>query len=115
MGFSGGSDSKESACNAGDLGSIPGFRRTPGEGNGYPLQYSCLTAEFHGERSLSGYSAWDGKESDMTEQLTQQLDKSAKKPKTSSFCYHSRGTCSLKNNRKHSAFKTTDGKLLEKQ
>ena len=40
--FPGGSDSKESACNAGDLGSIPGSGRSPGEGNGYPLQYSCL-------------------------------------------------------------------------
>ena len=38
----GGSDSKEPACNAGDLGSIPGSGRFPGEGNGYPLQYSCL-------------------------------------------------------------------------
>ena len=38
MGFPGGSDSKESACNAEDLGSIPGSGRTPGEGNGYPLQ-----------------------------------------------------------------------------
>ena len=37
-----GSDNKESACNAGDLGSIPGLGRCPGEGNGYPLQYSCL-------------------------------------------------------------------------
>ena len=36
------SDSKESACNAGDLGLIPGLGRSPGEGNGYPLQYSCL-------------------------------------------------------------------------
>ena len=34
--------SKEFACKAGDLSSIPGFRRTPGEGNGNPLQYSCL-------------------------------------------------------------------------
>ena len=34
--------SKESACNAGDLGSIPGLGRSPGEGNGNPLQYSCL-------------------------------------------------------------------------
>ena len=33
---------KDSACNAGDLGSIPGLGRSPGEGNGYPLQYSCL-------------------------------------------------------------------------
>ena len=38
----GGSDSKESACKAGNLGSIPGLGRSSGEGNGYPLQYSCL-------------------------------------------------------------------------
>ena len=37
-----GSDGKESACNAGDPGSIPGLGRSPGEGNGNPLQYSCL-------------------------------------------------------------------------
>ena len=42
VGFPVGSNSKESACNAGDLGSIPGLRRSPGEENGYPLQYSCL-------------------------------------------------------------------------
>ena len=42
LGFPGGSDSKESACNAGDLGLIPGSGRSPGEGNGNPLQYSCL-------------------------------------------------------------------------
>ena len=41
-GFPGGSDGKESACNAGDLGSIPGLDRSPEEGNGYPLQYCCL-------------------------------------------------------------------------
>ena len=41
-GFPGGSDSKESVCNVGDLGSIPGTERFPGEGNGNPLQYSCL-------------------------------------------------------------------------
>ena len=40
--FPGGSDGKESACNAGDLGLIPGSGRSPGEGNGNPLQYSCL-------------------------------------------------------------------------
>ena len=40
--FPGGSGGKESACNAGDQGLIPGSRRSPGEGNGYPLQYSCL-------------------------------------------------------------------------
>ena len=42
MGFPGGSAGKESACNAGDLGSIPGFGRSPGEGNSYPLQNSGL-------------------------------------------------------------------------
>ena len=41
-GFPGGSDGKESACNVGDLGSIPVLGRPPGEGNGYPLQYSDL-------------------------------------------------------------------------
>ena len=41
-GFPRGSDGKESACNAGDLGSIPGSGRSPGEGNGCLLQYSCL-------------------------------------------------------------------------
>ena len=39
---SGGSDAKESACNVGDLGSIPELGRSPGRGNGHPLQYSCL-------------------------------------------------------------------------
>ena len=42
MGFPGGSAGKESACNAQDLGSIPGLGRCPGEGKGYPLQYSGL-------------------------------------------------------------------------
>ena len=42
MGFPGDSDGTESACNAGDLGSIPGLGRCPGEGEGYPLQYSGL-------------------------------------------------------------------------
>ena len=40
--YPGGSDGKESACNAGDLGSVPGSGRSPGEGNGNPPQYSCL-------------------------------------------------------------------------
>ena len=42
MSFSGGSDGKESACSVGDLDSIPGFGRSPREGNGNPFQYSCL-------------------------------------------------------------------------
>ena len=42
LGFPGGSDGEESACNAGDLSSIPGLGRSPGEGNGNSFQYSCL-------------------------------------------------------------------------
>jgi len=42
MGFPGGSERKESACNAGHSSSLPGSGRSPGEGNGNPLQYSCL-------------------------------------------------------------------------
>ena len=54
-GFPGGSDGKESACNAGDLGLIPGSGRCPGKGNGNPLQYSCLESTY-GQRRLAGYS-----------------------------------------------------------
>ena len=49
MDFPGGSDGKESACNAGDMGLIPGSGRSPGEGNGDPLQYSCLENPWTGE------------------------------------------------------------------
>ena len=61
LGFPCGSSSKESACNAGDLGSVPGLGRSPGEGKGYPLQYSGL------ENSMD--SPWGLKELDMTERL----------------------------------------------
>ena len=50
-----GSDGKESACKAGDPGSIPGLGRSPGGGHGNPLQYSFLENP-HGQRSLAGYS-----------------------------------------------------------
>ena len=49
--FPGGSDNKASACNAGDLGSIPGLGRSPGEGNSNPLQYSCLENPMEGGTS----------------------------------------------------------------
>ena len=62
-----GSDSKESTCNAGDLGSIPGLGRSPGGGHGYTFQYSDLENP-HGQRSLVCYSSWGHKDSDMTEQ-----------------------------------------------
>ena len=73
LGFtSGSSDSKESSSNVGDLGWIPGLGRFPGEGNGNPLQYSCL------ENSMDR-GAWRStvhggpKELDMTERLTHQF------------------------------------------
>ena len=68
MGSPGGSDGKESACKAGDAGLIPGLGRSPGEGNGNPLQYSCLENP-HEQRSLVGYSPWDRKGSDIIERL----------------------------------------------
>ena len=78
MGFSGGSDGKESACSAGEPGLIPGSGRSPGEGNGNPLQYSCPENP-HGQRTLAGYSPWGHRESDMTKQLStaQHLEKGA--------------------------------------
>ena len=69
LGFPAGSNDKESTCNAGDLGSIPGLGRSPGGGYGNPLQYSCLEIA-HGQRSLGGYSPWGRKEQDMTKQLS---------------------------------------------
>ena len=62
LGFPGGSAGKESACNVQNLGSIPGLGRSPGEGKGYPLQYSGL------ENSMD--SPWGHKESDRTERLS---------------------------------------------
>ena len=62
LGFPCGSAGKESACNAGDLGLIPGLGRCPGEENTYPLQYSSL------ENSMD--CTWSRKESNTTEQLS---------------------------------------------
>ena len=61
-GFSSGSDGKESASNAGDLGLIPGLGRSPGEGNGNPTPV-FLPGESHGQRSLAGYNPRGHKES----------------------------------------------------
>ena len=63
-GFPADSDSKESACNVGDSGSIPGSERSPGEGNGNPLQYSCL------EKSMDT-GAWQAIVHVVTESPTQ--------------------------------------------
>ena len=64
--FPGGSDGKQSTCNVGDPGSIPGLGNLPGGGHGNLLQYSCLENP-HGQRSLEGYSPWGCKELDTTE------------------------------------------------
>ena len=66
-GFPGGSDGKESTCNAGDPGSIPGSGRSPGEGNGNPLQYSCLG-------SPMDIGAWQATGHGVTESQTQLSD-----------------------------------------
>ena len=71
MGFPGSSDGKKkkkkkSACNVGDLASIPGLERSPGGGHGNPLSYSCLENP-NGQWSLGGYNPWDCKELDMIE------------------------------------------------
>ena len=63
------SDSKESTCSAGDLGSVPGSGRSPGGGHGNPLQYSCLENP-HGQRSLADYSLWGPNELYMTERIS---------------------------------------------
>ena len=68
LGFLCDSAGKESACNVGDLGLIPGLERSPGGGHGNPLQYSCQ-GNSCGQRSLVGYSLWGRKQSGTSEQL----------------------------------------------
>ena len=72
LGFPGGSDGKESACNTGDPGSIPGSGRSPEEGNGNPHPF--FPGEFHRQRSLVGYSLWVA-ELHMTEQISDRQTK----------------------------------------
>ena len=69
VGFPGGSDDKESAYNMGDSGLIPGLGRSPGIWEWLPIPV-FLPGEFHGRKSLVGYSPWGCKEMDLTEQLT---------------------------------------------
>ena len=67
MGFPGGSEGKASACNVGDQGLIHELGRSPGEGNGNPLQYSCLENPKDGGAWWATYSPWGCSESDTTE------------------------------------------------
>ena len=62
VGFPGGSEDEASVCNAGDPGSIPGLGRPPGEGNGNPLQYSCLENSMNTGAwwaTVQGFTEWD--------------------------------------------------------
>ena len=68
-GFAGGSDGKESACNAGNLGLIPRLGRSPGGGHGNPLQYNRLENPYR-QKNLVGHSPWRCKELGRTEQLS---------------------------------------------
>ena len=74
LSFPGVSDSKESVCNVGDLGSVFGLGRYPGGGHANPPQYSCLENP-HGQRSLAGYSPRGCKESDLTYQPSAHVNK----------------------------------------
>ena len=83
LGFPDSSVGKESTCNAGDSGSIPGSGRSPGEGKGYPLQCSCI------ENSMD--SPWGCKESDTTEPLSLSKEQLQCRPQyitaQTSFCF----------------------------
>ena len=68
-GLPSGSDCEESVCNVGDLSLIPGLRRFPGEGKGYPLQYSCWRIPWT-EKPSGLYSPWDCIELDTTQWLS---------------------------------------------
>ena len=86
MGFSCGSAGKESACNVGDLGLIPGLGRSPGEGKCYPLQYSCL------ENSMD-YGPRGHKESDSTERPSPDFSASSLTYLQSILCIEARVNC----------------------
>ena len=79
LGSPAGSDGKESACNAGDMGSIPQSGRSPGEGNGSSLQYSCLE-NFMGRAASWAISPWGCKESD--------TDRATNSPPPNAISFH---------------------------
>ena len=94
LGFPGGSDGTESACNAGDLSLIPGSGRSPEEGNGKPLQYSCLENSM--DRGALRATVHGGRESDMTEQLSlSRIEDERKESRKLNRSYHKRSTLRL--------------------
>ena len=105
MGFPSGSEVKASASNAGDRGSIPGSGRSPGEGNGNPLQYSCLENPMDGG---TWYATVHGiGESDTTEQLHSSLyDYTVKESEAAQLCLalHNPMDCSLPGSSVHWIF-----------
>ena len=114
MGFPGGSDCKESTCNAGDLGSVPGLGRSPGEGKGLYSPVFWL-GEFHGL-----YSPWGGKESDTSEWLSLQKSHMIIPPifcSSAGFIQSSESFCSrgveLSSNSWEEKCQGTDGHMLK--
>ena len=87
MGFPGGSDGKESACDAGGSGSIPGWGRSPGDGNGSPLLGWGIfwPGESRGQRSLASHGPQDHKKQGMTGSLTLSLFSSLLSPTMEGF------------------------------
>ena len=83
--YTGGSDSKESFCNVGDLGLTPGLGRSPGGGLGNPLQYSCLENP-HGYRSLVGYKSMGGLQRVGHDWATKRLSTAHRKDSYPSSC-----------------------------
>ena len=88
LGFPCGSDDKESSCNAGDPGSIPGSGRFPPPQEEVATHSSILAWKFHGQRSLVGHSLWGHKELDMAEWLTQQFFNFLLYESTVGLCYY---------------------------
>ena len=88
LGFPGGSEGKASACNVGDLGLIPGSGRSPGEGNGNPLQYSCLENPM--TEKPNRLQSTGSQKSDTTERLQFHFSLYAKKgPSSQSYGFSS--------------------------
>ena len=87
LGFPHGSDGKESACNAGNLGSIPGLGRSPGERQGYPVQSSCLENPMD-RGAWWGYNPQGRKELDTTEQLSFPISPSGERGPVAALFIH---------------------------